>query len=66
MFMCAVIIVCTIIVHKGSFHDNVPMDTNPAYKMMGPDSPKEPTVVYEDIAQSPPVKMTTSPAYSIP
>ena len=64
--MCAVIKVCIIIVHKGSSHDNVPMDTNPAYKVMGHDSPEEPTVVYEDVAQSPPVKITTSPAYSVP
>ena len=59
------IIVYIIIVPKSSSHDNVPMDTNPAYKMMGSDPPKEPTVVYEDVAQSPPVKITANPAYSV-
>jgi len=58
--------VCTYIAQKISSHDDIPMDTNPAYKMMTSDSSKEPTSCYEDVVQPPTVKMTSNPAYAVP
>ena len=56
------------VVPKSSHHDEIPMNPNPAYKVMNPDS-KDPTSPndYEDVnVQSSTVDMTTNPSYAAP
>ena len=56
------------IVSKNSPRDEIPMNLNPAYKMMNPESPKEPTNHddYENVVQPRPISMTSNPAYAVP
>ena len=58
----------TYVVPKSSPHDEIPMNPNPAYKVMNPDS-KDPTSPndYEDVVVQPStVDMTTNPSYAAP
>ena len=53
---------------RSSPHDEIPMNPNPAYKVMNPDS-KDPTNPndYEDIVVQPStVDMTPNPSYAVP
>ena len=53
---------------KSSPHDEIPMNPNPTYKVMNPDS-KEPTGSndYEDVVVQPStVDMTPNPSYAAP
>ena len=58
--------VIAFIASKSSPSDETLMNPNPTYKMMSPDSPKEPTSHgdYENVPL--PVSMTSNPACIIP
>ena len=58
------VFLCLIAVPKNSPRDDIPIDPNPAYKIMNPDSPKN-NRDYENI-QPTTVDMTSNPAYAIP
>ena len=65
---CMYLYVFAFIVPKSSPHDEIPMNSNPAYKMMSLDSSKESTRHgdYENVVQPQPASMTSDPAYVFP